>query len=138
MTMIHKGGRVKDGKMKEAKGTPSWAIMLIVICTFFAAAGQYFIKVGMNQMALPITLMGLINFSLIFGFFLYAIGAVLMIIALRAGSLSVLYPIISLGFIWVALIGVNLLGETLTAINWVGIASIIFGCSFIGLSERYR
>ncbi|MFH0869443.1 MAG: EamA/RhaT family transporter [archaeon] len=124
-------------KVKEGKKTPLWAILVIVLCTFFAAGGQYFIKRGMNQLALPITLIELINFSLIFGFFLYAIGAVLMIIALRSGSLSVLYPLISLGFIWVAFIGTRLLGELLSLTNWVGIISIIIGCSFIGLSERY-
>jgi len=127
----------KDQKNKLIKKTPLWAILLIIICTFVTAAGQYFIKRGMNELVLPLTLAGLINLSIIFGFFLYGIGAVLMIIALRSGSLSVLYPLISLGFIWVAFISTRLLGEILSLTNWIGIVSIIIGCSFIGLSEKY-
>jgi drug/metabolite transporter (DMT)-like permease len=116
----------------------NWAypIILVIISTFFAAFGQYFIKKGLNQISifsLP-ALLG--NFSLIFGFFLYGIGAILVVTALRKGKLSVLYPLISLGFIWLALLAAFFLGEILSLANWLGIAIIILGITFVGIGGQ--
>ena len=69
---------------------------------------------------------------MIFGYILYALGAVIMIIALKYGDLSVIYPFLALSFVWVFLISIIFLGETILFVNWAGLFLIILGVSFIG------
>ena len=67
---------------------------------------------------------------------MYAIGAMLLIVALRDGELSVLYPIIALSFVWVTLISIFLFHEYVSAYNWVGVAAILLGVSLIGYGSK--
>ncbi|MFC2134813.1 EamA/RhaT family transporter [Bacteroidota bacterium] len=110
--------------------TPLFAILLVVVCTFLTSFGQYFIKLGTAEISG--TLISILNAPLIGGFVLYALGAVLLIIALKYGELSVLYPFIALSFVWVFLLSNFMLHEAIILINWLGLVLIIFGVSFIG------
>ena len=118
---------------KKPGKTPLWAILLVVMSTLLNAVGQYFLKKGITNVT---NLMQLINPYLIVGFGLYGISAVVLILALKHGSLSVLYPVIAVGFIWVALMGRSLLHEQITILNWVGIGVIIIGVSIIGRGDK--
>jgi len=73
---------------------------------------------------------------LVLGFLAYGLAAVLFVIALRLGDLSLLYPVWSLSFVWITLVSVFFLGETVSVQNWLGIALIIAGISFIGFGAR--
>ena len=109
--------------------TTWWAIALLVVCTVFTAAAQLFWKQGSNDMGSDVSRAGMM---ILIGFVLYGIAAVLMIIALKYGELSVLYPIIALSFIWVNILGWQMLGESLSTGKWMGIALVIVGVSCIG------
>lgn len=69
------------------------------------------------------------------GLVLYGINTGLLILALRDGELSLLYPVISLTYVWVAIMSVTILGETLTLTKIAGIALICFGVAFLGRKE---
>ena len=97
------------------------------LTTLFTAAGQFFLKDGTNSFSV----MGLFNFSLIFGIILYGIGALLLIFALRHGELNTLYPMLSLTLIWVTLISAFLLHESITTSRIVGNIFILSGLVFI-------
>lgn len=113
------------------KKTPFFAIVLVIICTFMTSSGQYFIKLGTN--AFSNTLISILNFNLVWGFVLYGLGAIILIIALKYGELSVLYPFISLSFIWVFLLSIFLLNEQISVLNWIGLGTIVVGVSLIGV-----
>lgn len=66
------------------------------------------------------------------GFIIYGLGAVLMIIAYKHGSLSVLHPMMSISYILAFLLGSRFLDEELSAIKLVGLIFIIIGCILIG------
>lgn len=84
------------------------------------------------------TFQGLLgNPYLIAGFVLYAGGAGLFILTLRYGKLSVLYPFLALGFIWVALLAWWRFGETLNPHNWLGIGAILLGITLVGRGEQH-
>ncbi|MDR1796375.1 MAG: EamA family transporter [Clostridiales Family XIII bacterium] len=70
--------------------------------------------------------------ALVLGFALYAVGALIMIYAYRFGNLSVLQPILSIGYILAIFIGVFFLGEHMTAMRVGGILVIVFGVVLIG------
>lgn len=71
-------------------------------------------------------------FFLLFGFILYGVGAIVMIIAYRYGSLSVLQPMLSLNYILSIIIAKLILNEQITLFKIVGIILIIFGIILIG------
>lgn len=104
-------------------------ILIMLLCTFFTAAGQLFFKYSSESFQWNLSL--LTNYNLLLGFFLYGLGALLLIIALKFGDLSVIYPIVSLTFIWVMLISVWFLGEKITNFKIGAVIFIIFGVILI-------
>lgn len=113
--------------------TKPWAIALVAFCTLITATGQLLFKLGLNK--LDLSLLGLItNYTLILGFFLYGIGAAMLIISLKYGELSVLYPIVSLSFVWVTILSFSVLNEHIGFLKFLGVLFIILGVSFIGRS----
>lgn len=115
--------------------TKPFSIILVIICTLLTASGQFLLKMGLNQANDSLTSF-LFNIPLISGLICYGLGMILLIIALRYGELSVLYPIISLSFIWVALLSIYVLAEDISPIKWTGIFIIILGVSLIGVGSK--
>jgi len=113
--------------------TSLWSIVLILIATIFGSFGALFLKLGSKTFSFNLTRL-LKNYNLILGFFLYGVAYVLFIVALKGGKLSVLYPIVSLGYIWISIISMKFLGERMNVWKWAGIVTIILGVSLIGIS----
>jgi len=72
------------------------------------------------------------------GYVLYGIGAILMIIAFKFGDLSVLHPMLSVGFILAIVWGRIILEEQVTFHKLAGIAIIIDGMIFLGLGGKQK
>lgn len=111
------------------------AIILALICTIFISFAQLFLKFGADKIE-PSFILIITNLSLIIGFVLYAIGALVLVSALKHGDLSVVYPFLSLSFIWVALLSFIFLGESLLLMQWLGIFLVIIGVSFVGWGAK--
>jgi drug/metabolite transporter (DMT)-like permease len=97
-------------------------IILIIFASLLTAYGQMLWKIS-NGSELKF---------IISGFVLYGIGAVLMIIAFRYGSLSVLHPMMSFGYIFVIILGKTILKELITPMHLVATFIIICGVVLIG------
>ncbi|WNS42740.1 EamA family transporter [Paenibacillus sp. MMS20-IR301] len=69
---------------------------------------------------------------LFFGFCLYALGALLMLIAFRHGALSVLHPLLSVGYLFGLFIGYFFLLEMVTYKELIGTLIILCGVIMIG------
>ena len=108
-------------------------ILIVIFCTIFTSAGQVFLKIGSNHIT---NLVSAFNLSLIVGLILYAIGAILLIVALKYGDLSLIYPFIALSFVWVTILSIYLFHDKVFFINWVGILCILLGVSLIGQGGR--
>ena len=74
-------------------------------------------------------------YYLVLGFCLYALGALLMIVAYRFGRLSVLQPLLSVSYLLSVLIGYFILNETLTGVNLIGVCLIGGGVILIARSD---
>lgn len=107
-----------------------WVLALVLICALLGATGQVFLKTGADQLQFTFRAL-LSNWKLILGVSLYLLATVLYIIALRYGDLSVIYPIIATGYIWVALFSAYFLKETFTPFRWLGIFLIFAGVVLI-------
>ena len=112
------------------------SIGLVVLCTIIGAAAQFLLRYG-TKTALDDSLVGiLLNWSVLGGYFCLAINTVLLVLALRNGQLSVLYPIIALTYVWVTLLSPTLFGEIMNIYKTVGVGLISVGVCFIGLGCR--
>ena len=116
--------------------TKTWAIAITILCTLFTSLGQIFFKWGSENIAF--SLQGLIlNTPLIIGLMVYGIGAVLYLLALRHGELSVIAPLIATSYIWVSIISPYFFpSDVMNPIKWVGVATIFLGVSLIGYGGR--
>ncbi len=112
--------------------TSSLAIVLVFFSTLVNASAQTLYKLG-SQQASGLAL--LTNYLIWIGLVLYGISALMLVIALKYGELSVLYPIIATSFIWVNLIARYFFNEEVGFLKWFGIVAIIFGLSMIGYGE---
>ena len=117
--------------------TKAWAMGIVVASTVLTSSAQIFYKIASGKLTLDIMSI-LTNWQLFAGLALYGIAAVMLIIALKYGELSVLYPIISLSFVWVSLLSMKFLGENLTSIKWIGIIFVIVGVSLIGFGNKQK
>jgi drug/metabolite transporter (DMT)-like permease len=97
-------------------------IVLILLASMSTASGQMFWKLSGGQW----------NRYLILGFLFYGVGAVLMTVAFRFGSLSVLHPLLSVGYVFALLLGITFLNEQITAMQAIAVVLIIAGAVLIG------
>src|SRR3989338_9772064 len=104
--------------------TKLWAVLTLICTTFLTSTAHLLYKFGINSMK-SFNLISLItNYFMIGGVILYVIGSTLMIVAFRGGDLSVLYPIIATGFIWVSFLSVHFLNESMNLLKWAGVLGI--------------
>jgi uncharacterized membrane protein len=60
----------------------------------------------------------------------------LLLLALRDGELSILYPVIALNYVWVTFLSMALFQETLNPWKGLGIASIVAGVVILGRGTK--
>lgn len=112
------------------------SIVLVILCTLFTSVAQVLYKKASGYITLDDPWALLSNYYLLGGMALYAVGAVLLIVALRHGNVSLLYPIIATSYVWVTLLSKYIFGESIEALRWLGVFSIILGISFIAFGEK--
>lgn len=115
----------------------------MLVCTFLGAAAQILMKTGGNALAgrsvvdlLTQPWLLLRNLPLFGGYALYGLSTVLLVLALRKGQLSVLYPIIALTYVWVIVLSVFLFHEQVTLLKVAGVMSIVAGVGVLGRDGR--
>jgi len=117
--------------------TKLWAIGLVFICTLITSTAQILYKLGANRLSFSNLLVSILtNVPLFLGIFLYLVAAAVLLLALKHGELSVLYPIIATSYIWVSILSSYIFGEVINAYKWTGIFFIIVGVTLIGIGSR--
>lgn len=111
------------------------AIILMIFCTALTSFAQVFYKKGSETLSFDF--IGIItNYDIIIGLTLYAIGAAIMIYAFKFGEVTVLYPIITLSYVWVSLLSVHFFNEVMNTFKWLGVIIIMVGIVFIGFGGK--
>jgi len=117
------------------------AIAMMLGCTILGAAGQILIKLGAGSIPhrsgilatiLATFLAMLTNPPVFVGYVLYALMTVLFVFALRDQELSILYPIISLTYVWVTGLSVVFFQEAVGLVRIVGVIIIVLGVAVLG------
>jgi multidrug transporter EmrE-like cation transporter len=110
-------------------------VLLVFCCTILGAAAQILMKIGMARFHPDLGSL-LTNLPLITGYALYGVNTLLLVLALREGELSMLYPIIALTYVWVTLLSYLLLKEPVNVYKNVGITTIVIGVAVLGRGGR--
>lgn len=124
---------------EETKQHAGWrkrSVLMVLCCTIFGAAAQILIKQGANTLANPSVLAMVSSLPLMTGYALYGLSTVLLVLALRHGELSILYPVISLTYVWVTVLSVAIFRESMTGMKVAGIAIIVIGVGILGKNGK--
>ena len=117
-----KEGEILNSFQKNKKG-----ILLMALSSLCVCVGQLFWKISANS--------GIA--ALLLGFSIYGIGALIMLVAYRFGSLSVLQPMLSLNYVLSIILASVILKEQITLLKYTGVLVIIIGVILIaGGDER--
>jgi drug/metabolite transporter (DMT)-like permease len=116
----------------ETDGVHRRPVLLVFGCTVLGAAAQIFMKFGANRLAHPGLIGMATNLPLLSGLVLYGLSTVLLVLALKDGELSLLYPVIALTYVWVTLLSLVLLHDQPNPYKLAGIAIIVIGVSVLG------
>ena len=111
------------------KGFP-WPVALAAVCALLGSLGQLLFKIGASRVAPSLT-SWFTNGPVLLGMLLYGLSAVLFIVALKHGNLSVLYPVIATSYIWVALLSTRVLNEPFSLTQWSGVLLVITGIALV-------
>ncbi|MEK6964139.1 MAG: hypothetical protein AABX70_06950 [Nanoarchaeota archaeon] len=120
----------------KPKRTETFAIFITLVCTLLTALGQLLLKWGSAKLEFSFWAL-ITNYYLIGGCIVYGVGAVLLIVALKYGELSTLYPLVALGFVWVMSLSIYFLHEQVSLLNWAGVACILVGVSSMGWGANH-
>lgn len=109
---------------------------LVFCCTILGAAAQVLMKTGANHMVTPGLLGMLGNLPLMGGYCLYGISTLLLVLALKDGELSLLYPVIALTYVWVTVLSFVIFHDHINPWKLAGIVLIVTGVGVLGKGGR--
>ena len=127
---------------KSFRFSHAQSLLLVFCCTLFGGVAQYLFKRSTTQAFLAVQggnidwMLLLTNYPLWTGLACYGVSTLLMVLALRDGELSLLYPVISLTYIWVMFLSVLVLHEPLTQWKVAGISLICLGVALLGMKPK--
>jgi multidrug transporter EmrE-like cation transporter len=111
-------------------------IALVFCCTILGAGAQVLMKTGANHMAHPALLGMIANLPLMSGYCLYGISTLLLVLALKDGELSLLYPVIALTYVWVTVLSFLIFHDDVNPWKLLGIVLIVGGVAVLGMRGR--
>jgi len=114
--------------------TPFSSMALVLTASMIGSLGSVFLKAG--SQLLRHGFWNLLNWKLFAGVALFVISSLFFVQGIRHGELSVLYPMVSLGYVATLFLSRIFFGERLTSGKFVGLALIVAGVFFVGLGSR--
>ena len=112
------------------------SVILISVCTLISAAAQILMKTGMTHVVKLSPMALATNLPLVAGYALYGIFCLMMILALRQGELSLIYPIISLAYVWVTVLSYFVFHDTIRPLKLTGILTVVAGVAMLGRKSK--
>ncbi len=109
-------------------------MLLVVVASFFGSFGAVFLKAGANNLSRSIQGL-LLNWRLCLGVLFYLTSSVFFVMGQKQGELSILYPLVSLGYIWTLLWARVFFHEPLTKAKFGGLALILAGIVCLNLGR---
>jgi drug/metabolite transporter (DMT)-like permease len=117
------------------------ALIMVLVCTLLNAASNILIKRGLATLgdhpSMLAAAIGIFTVPMLLGgFALLGASTVLFVLALRKGDLSLLFPVFTLSYVWVAILSVVILHESMNGLKITGLATIMAGVAVMGRASR--
>jgi multidrug transporter EmrE-like cation transporter len=109
-------------------------MLLVFTASVIGSFGAVFLKMGAAR--LNGSVMSFVNSRLLIGITMYLGSSVFYAFGIKGGQLSVLYPMVSLGYIWTLLWSKLFFDEPLTRVKFYGLGLILLGVFFVGLGSK--
>jgi len=109
------------------------SILLVFVGGIIGSFGAVFLKLGAARLTKSIW--SFLNFRLAVGVGLYLLSTVFYILGIKGGQLSVLYPMVALGYVWTLLWARIFFRESFNLQKVLGLGLILLGVVFVGLGN---
>ena len=109
------------------------SMLLVFIASVIGSLGMAFLKAGSAH--LTGSIWSFLNAKLLFGIALFLGSSVFYAWGIKNGQLSVLYPMVSLGYVWGLLWAKLFFNEALTKQKFMGLGLILLGVCFVGMGS---
>ena len=107
------------------------SMLLVLAASVIGSFGAVFLKFGAHRITRnPLSFL---NLPLALGVALYLGSSVFYFMGLRGAQLSILYPLVSLGYIWTLLWARLFFHESITRQKIMGLGLILFGVVLVGM-----
>jgi len=114
--------------------TPVSSMALVLFGSVIGSFGAVFLKSGAAK--LKQGFWHILNLQLATGVALFLLSAVFFVLGIRHGELSVLYPMVSLGYVWTLVWSRVFFHEPFTRQKFYGLGLILVGVFFVGLGSK--
>ncbi len=117
--------------------TPPLSFLLVVVASLIGSFGAVFLKAGSKN--LKSTLRSLFtNYHLAIGGFLFVVSSLFFVRAISqpGAELSVLYPMVSMSYLWAMIWSRIFFHEPFTRQKFKGLGLIILGIAILQLGKR--
>jgi multidrug transporter EmrE-like cation transporter len=118
-------------------------LILILLDVFLNVTGQLSLKYGMTRIGNfslsvstlpPVFLKAASNLYVLFGLLCYGLGFMVWLVVLSKAEVSYAYPLISMGYVFTAILARTLFGEAVGATRLAGICVTCLGVFLIARS----
>lgn len=106
--------------------TPLSSILLVLVAAFIGSIGMALLKLGAGRLKFTFQAL-LTNWALAAGVVMFLLSSVFFVLGIRRGELTVLYPMVSLGYVWALLWAKLFFNEKMTRTKFTGLSMVMCG-----------
>ncbi|MBV6430152.1 MAG: 4-amino-4-deoxy-L-arabinose-phosphoundecaprenol flippase subunit ArnE [Bryobacteraceae bacterium] len=115
--------------------TPLSSILLVLLASFIGSFGAVLLKAGAARLHGAWQSL-VFNYRLGAGVAFFLLSSYFFVLGVREGELSVLYPMVSLGYVWTLLWSRVFFGEAFTRGKFLGLGMILSGIVLLYAGNR--
>jgi drug/metabolite transporter (DMT)-like permease len=112
--------------------TPLSSIAWVSVGSVIGSLGAVGLKAGAKHLDLNTRAL-ITNWKLALGLGLYLLSTVFFIKGISHGEISVLFPLVSLSYLWTTIWSKLFFGESFTRPKFLGLGLILVGCALLNL-----
>jgi drug/metabolite transporter (DMT)-like permease len=113
--------------------TPATSVALVLFASLIGSYGMVFLKKASKDLHLGI--LKIINIQFVLGVALFLFSSVFYFWGIRHGQISVLYPTVSLSYVWALFWAKLVFGEALTRQKFAGLGLVLAGVVLVQLGS---